>query len=106
MGAVRTNLPLSWPLILGEVFFFGDGRENGVGGDGAVGAGRPSFGVGDQRKWVRGNDLNAEVRSLDQPRPKGPQGSRWTLASCHSFIFSVVHLAASLMSGELVRRGP
>src|SRR5437899_10040573 len=54
----------------------------------------------------RGEIACREKRSLDQPLPNGPHGSRCTLASCHSFILPVVHSAACLMFGELVSRGP
>ncbi len=55
----ENELAFELPFELGEVFFFGDGRENGVGGDGTVSAGRPSLCISDERERVRGNDLDA-----------------------------------------------
>src|SRR5580704_9940420 len=105
MGAVSTNLPLSCPLNLARSSSLVMSAKTASAVTGPLVPGVQALAYA-----IRGNGCGAvtctEVRSLDQPRPKGPQRSRWTFESFHSLILSVVHLAASLMLGELVRRGP
>src|SRR5580700_12184075 len=57
----ENKLAFELPLELGEVLFFGDRSEDSVGGDGAVGAGGPSLGVGYQGKRARGKDLDGSA---------------------------------------------
>ena len=48
----------------------------------------------------------AENRFSVQPRPNGPQASRWALASPHLFSVWQVHSLARFRLGEPVSRGP
>ena len=47
-----------------------------------------------------------ENRFSVQPRPNGPQGSRWASESPHAASLSRVHSLARFMFGEPVKRGP
>ena len=57
-GLSQNKFAFELAFVFGEVFFFGDGSENSVSGDGTVGAGSPSFGVGDERERMRRDDLH------------------------------------------------
>jgi hypothetical protein len=50
--------------------------------------------------------MSTDTCSSDQPRPKGPQGSRWALERPQEVSWDFVHSLASLSLGEPVRRGP
>src|SRR5437660_1413099 len=53
-----------------------------------------------------GLTIRTLMYSFDQPRPKGPHGSRWELESPNSVSLSRVHSLARFMLGEPVKRWP
>ena len=60
-GGGKNELAFELAFELSHVFLFSYGGEDGFGGDGAVGAGSPGFGIGDEGKRARGNDLGGEA---------------------------------------------
>src|ERR1700722_5279967 len=54
----ENQLPFELALELGHILFFQHRSKDGVRGDRAVGARRPGFGVSDERKRMRGDNLH------------------------------------------------
>src|SRR5208282_6768325 len=69
-GSRENEFPFELSLEFGEVLLFGDRSKYRVGGDCAIGARRPGFGVSDERKRMRSDHL--DVGALI-----GPAAAEW-----------------------------
>src|ERR1019366_6724762 len=105
IGAVITNLPLSFPRYASKSSSFSIFAYTTSAVTGPLVPDVHALGYAISGK-CRGAISLASRSSFDQPRPNGPHGSSWTFASPQELSVLTVYSPASRIFGELVRRGP